>query len=149
MERLSKLENLLTNVKDEIAQVNRELEQETLGYIARLVSVKKGLVNSIETSKGLNNLLLDYANSMGIQAEDNLNEISVYDEIVDCLDDLAIDTYAEDEEDEDDGVVGYCDNCGVAIYEEDEYLTNENGIFCDKDCEEIFLNEIDKEQVAE
>lgn len=87
--------------------------------------------------RAFGNAILDVA-----EEADNARDYAAY--VVDMVD--GINDYCLDEDDdEDDEPIAYCDNCGAEIGDEDEIVYGEEGEYCCDECREEAEGEDDED----
>ena len=90
-------------------------------------------------------------NALNIAEEvDNAHDYAAY--VVDRVGELMIynpDEDDDEDEDEDEGPLAYCDNCGRAIWDEDEIVDGEEGEYCCDECREEAEGEDEEEAEGE
>lgn len=131
MANITELVKGLNDIIGACKEAQNELIIEAEQHKEDIFAIRDMLVDNFNNQKaladglaGLGDLAMDGANDMYRKA-------SEYKSIINSLDIL------------EGGVteVAYCDNCGVAIYNEDDIIDDGECIFCSHECEDEFNSE--------
>lgn len=154
MARISEeLSASFNKIKEEIIGTVKKLNEAATAKISVIRQTREELREVVNEEKAIATGLYSLANSIYSFAADIMDNVEYEANVLTTLDDIDKDEDDEDdEEDEEDRVIGYCDYCGDAIYENDDYIDNENGLFCCDSCacnaeeDEIYEEEEEDEE---
>ena len=145
-QELDKVKNFVRNKQD-------ALRQEADAIIDNIGQLKSQLEDNIAEQHETVYMLEDVMREIVTEHEDRLAYISDYEDLVAGIDEVFVDSDLcededEDEEEEDsrDDCIGYCNNCGCAIYEQDDHIDNAEGLFCDEYCLKDYQQESNEEE---
>lgn len=115
------------NIRKEIDRI----EMDNTAKVDEILALRNAIRENEDELSAIESNVRAFATEVLEVAEDadNARDYAAY--VADTLDE--IEDYYPDE-DEDDEPIAYCDNCGEAIWDEDDIVDGECGEYCSEDC---------------
>ena len=117
------------NIRKEIDRI----EMDNTAKVDEILALRNAIRENEDELSAIESNVRAFATEVLEVAEDadNARDYAAY--VADTLDEIE-DYYPDEDEDEDDEPIAYCDNCGEAIWEEDDIVDGEYGEYCSEDC---------------
>ena len=131
MAKLSEqLKALFGEWADNIRKEVDRIEMDTNAKVEDILALRNAIRENEDEVAAIEEQVRNFASDVIEVADeaDNARDYAAY--VADTLDE--IEDYASD--DEDDEPIAYCDNCGEAIWDEDDIVDGEYGEYCSEDC---------------
>lgn len=149
MAKLSdQLQALFSEWRDNIRKEIDRLKMDNTAKVNEILALRNAIRENENELDAIGRPVRAFANDALDVAEeaDNARDYAAY--VVDMVD--GINDYCLDEdEDEDEEPIAYCDNCGRAIWDEDEVVGGYEGEYCCDECREEAEDEEESEDEAE
>lgn len=149
MAKLSdQLQALFSEWRDNIRKEIDRLKMDNTAKVNEILALRNAIRENENELDAIGRPVRAFANDALDVAEeaDNARDYAAY--VVDMVD--GINDYCLDkDEDEDKEPITYCDNCGRAIWDEDEVVDGYEGEYCCDECREEAEDEEESEDEAE
>lgn len=135
MAKLSEqLKALFGEWQDNIRKEIDRIEMDNTAKVDEILALRNAIRENEDELSAIESNVRAFASEVLEVAEDadNARDYAAY--VADTVDEIE-DYYPEDE-DEDEEPVAYCDNCGEAIWDEDDIVDGEEGEYCCDECRE-------------
>lgn len=145
MAKLSEqLKALFGEWADNIRKEVDRIEMDTNAKVEDILALRNAIRENEDEVAAIEEQVRNFASDVIEVADeaDNARDYAAY--VADTLDE--IEDYSSD--DEDDEPIAYCDECGEAIYDEDDVVDGEYGEYCSEDCRAAAEDE-DEEEAEE
>ena len=136
MAKLSEqLKALFGEWQDNIRKEIDRIEMDNTAKVDEILALRNAIRENEDELSAIESNVRSFASEVLEVAEqaDNARDYAAY--VADTVDEIE-DYYPDEDEDEDDEPVAYCDNCGAEIYDEDEIVDGEEGEYCCDECRE-------------
>lgn len=135
MAKLSEqLKAMFGDWQDNIRKEIDRIEMDNTAKVDEILALRNAIRENEDELAAIESNVRAFANEVLVLADDadNARDYAAY--VADTVDEIE-DYYPEDE-DEDDEPIAYCDNCGEAIWDEDDIVDGEEGEYCCDECRE-------------
>lgn len=145
MAKLSEqLKALFGEWQDNIRKEIDRIEMDNTAKVDEILALRNAIRENEDELSAIEDNVRAFATEVLEVAEDadNARDYAAY--VADTVDEIE-DYCSDEDEDEDDEPVAYCDNCGEAIWDEDEIVDGAEGEYCCDECREEAEGEDDEE----
>lgn len=133
MAKLSKqLEDLFNEWQDNISTEIDRIEKDNAAKVDEIVALKNTIRDNEDELAMIEINVRDFAKKVLKIADNAYNARDYAAYIADTVDE--IEEYIDKNEDEDEEPVAYCDNCGEAIWDGEEFVHGKDGKYCCDEC---------------
>ena len=148
MAKLSEqLKAMFGDWQDNIRKEIDRIEMDNTAKVDEILALRNAIRENEDELAAIESNVRAFANEVLVLAEDadNARDYAAY--VADTVDE--IEDYYPDEDEDEDEPVAYCDNCGEAIWDEDEIVDGEEGEYCCDECREEAEGEEEEEAEGE
>ena len=148
MAKLSEqLKALFGEWQDNIRKEIDRIEMDNTAKVDEILALRNAIRENEDELSAIESNVRAFASEVLEVAEDadNARDYAAY--VADTVDE--IEDYYPDEDEDEDEPVAYCDNCGEAIWDEDEIVDGEEGEYCCDECREEAEGEDEEEAEGE
>ena len=149
MAKLSEqLKALFGEWQDNIRKEIDRIEMDNTAKVDEILALRTAIRENEDELAAIEGQVRAFATEVLEVAEeaDSARDYAAY--VADTVDEIE-DYYPDEDEDEDEEPVAYCDNCGEAIWDEDEIVDGECGEYCCDECREEAEGEDEDEEETE
>lgn len=143
MAKLSEqLKALFGEWADNIRKEVDRIEMDTNAKVEDILALRNAIRENEDEVAAIEEQVRNFASDVIEVADeaDNARDYAAY--VADTLDE--IEDYSSD--DEDDEPIAYCDECGEAIYDEDDIVEGDYGEYCSEECRAVAEDEEEAEE---
>lgn len=148
MAKLSEqLKALFGEWQDNIRKEIDRIEMDNTAKVDEILALRNAIRENEDELAAIEGQVRSFASEVLEVAEeaDSARDYAAY--VADTVDEIE-EYYPDEDEDEDEEPIAYCDNCGEAIWDEDEIVDGECGEYCCDECREEAEDEEDEEDNA-